>query len=452
MGLTSFQSGRDICEVLCISPLKLAEFCHAGKLAAYRFEDRERVLASSQCNMKFKYPECTAFTLKPSGGVGIIAISKRANENFSIYAERKLNDFETHEKSKIDVMTFKEAVSKSARIDTNLRLKNIVAMEIRHCNRDYVTYYNKLEVAQSNMPAGFVKLYRNDKIFFELVEREGDIDLEYIEMNCNDRCYIKRCVTKLCVKKEQSSCGTIKYVLSEYDDNIIKIKSKKSIISSCCIEVDERRVNCDRSYKYKCDSLCAYLQQYSVDYFRKEDLSFSMPLKHEVDFFVFEYDNYRKCYHFLEDEDVSRKKFFKYIENLVFDVNEVKNVMEYDIVRTEIKQDPQRYMKERCLELEKNSNYDDETLKIIRAYRMAITGSTWKAIHKEVWPHRSQEASANDRFVSGKLDKFKSIAKLNNLPFIKAKALRDMNVSEKETIAEDMLKQLATFHTAHPTG
>jgi len=448
MGLTSFQSGRDICQGLCISPLELAELCHAGKLAAYRFEDRERILASNQCSMKFKYPECTTFTLEPSGGVGIIAISKSTDRNFSIYADRKLNDFKTHEKSETAVKTFKEAVFKASRINTNLRLKNIIAMEIGHCKRSYVVYYNKLEVAPLNKPIGFVKLYGSDQVFFDLVERECDVDIEYIEMNSYDMRYVRRCVTNICIKKIQDSYGTTKYVLSQYDDSVIKIKSKKSILSSCCIDVDEKRVNFDRSYKYKCDSLCAYLQQYSVDYFRKEDLLFSMPLKHEVDFFVFEYDDYKKRYHFLEDEDVSRKNFFSYIEKLVFDVGEVKKVMKYSIESSEIKQDPQRYMKEKCMELEKSGNYDENTLKIIRAYRMAVTGSSWKVIHKELWPHRSQDESANDRFVSGKLDKFKCIAETNKIPFIKAKTLRDMKASEKETIVEGIIKQLATFYIA----
>ena len=56
MGLTSFQSGRDICQGLCISPLELAELCHAGKLAAYRFEDRERISPSAP-SFKSRYKQ-----------------------------------------------------------------------------------------------------------------------------------------------------------------------------------------------------------------------------------------------------------------------------------------------------------------------------------------------------------------------------------------------------------
>ena len=104
-------------------------------------------------------------------------------------------------------------------------------------------------------------------------------------------------------------------------------------------------------------------------------------------------------------------------------------------------------MTERCLELEKKYNDDAKTLKIIKAYHMAITGSSWKKIHKKLWPKRVQNQEINDKFISGKLGSFESIAKLNRLPYIRAKPLRDMKASEKESIVEDMLKQLAAFHT-----
>lgn len=447
MGFASFQLGRHVCEELCISPMKLAELCHAGKLSAYRFEDRNQILASSQCNMKFKFSGNTIFTLAPSDGVGIIAISKKSIEDFDIYIDKKLNGSKVHDKSEHVVSRFNEAVFMASMMNTKLRLKNIREVEIGYCNKKYIAYYNRLVVSSPFQPTGIFKLYGSDQIFFEAVGKECDIDIEYIEMNDYSNCGIKKCIERICIKKIQDDYGNIKYILSEYNERVIKINTKIFITSLCCIEFDESRINYDRSYKYKCDSLRAYLQQYSADYFRKEDLSFSMPLKHEMDFFIFEYDDYKRRYHFLEDEDVSRKKFFSYIERLVFDAGEVKKVMEYDMVSSEIKQDPQRYMKERCLELEKNSNYDDDTLKVIRAYRMAVTGSSWKEIHKELWPHRSQDESANDRFVSGKLDKFKCIAETNKIPFIKAKALRDMKASEKEAIVKEMLKQHGSFYS-----
>ena len=92
MGLSKRLSGRQVCEKLSIPLLKLAELCHAGRLAAYRFGDWHQILASSQCNTKFKYFGNTIFTITPHKTTGIIAISKKATEYFSLYIDRKLNN------------------------------------------------------------------------------------------------------------------------------------------------------------------------------------------------------------------------------------------------------------------------------------------------------------------------------------------------------------------------
>ena len=57
MGILNMRSGRLICEKFGISVLKLAEFCHKGYLKAYSSEDWRPILASSQCNTKFKFTD-----------------------------------------------------------------------------------------------------------------------------------------------------------------------------------------------------------------------------------------------------------------------------------------------------------------------------------------------------------------------------------------------------------
>lgn len=451
MGFSNFQLGWQICERLNIPLLKLSELCHAGRLTAYRFEDQRQVLASSQCNNKFKYPDNTTFTIKASK-TGIVAINKKATEDFNVYVDRKLNDFkkqnsDTRHKNKYMGPVFKASLEK-----TILHLENIREMSINYCGNEYIVYYNKLTARPLFRPAAFgseaVRLYGNEQIFFEVKEEEGEVDLEYLELNDHHNGGIKKCVTKLYIKKEQDSFGNTKYILSSHGSDAIQVKKNDPFINRTCdIFVDMDRLKRDSSYSRKYEDWRIYLYKYSVDYFHKEDSLYSRPLKHEVDFFIFDYDEYKKRFHFLEDEETSQRIFFNYIKNLVFDENEVKKGSSYEIAIDAIKQDPQRYMTERCLELEKKYNDDAKTLKIIKAYHMAITGSSWKKIHKKLWPKRVQNQEINDKFISGKLGSFESIAKLNRLPYIRAKPLRDMKASEKESIVEDMLKQLAAFHT-----
>ena len=65
MRILNMRSGRLICEKFGISVLKLAELCHKGRLKAYRSEDWRPILASSQCNTKFKFTDNTFFFIMP---------------------------------------------------------------------------------------------------------------------------------------------------------------------------------------------------------------------------------------------------------------------------------------------------------------------------------------------------------------------------------------------------
>ena len=449
MGLSNFLLGWQICERLNIPLLKLSELCHTGKLTAYRFEDRRQVQVSSQCNTKFKYSGNTTFTMTQSKGTSIIAISKKATEYFSLYIDRKLNNH-----TKQDSITRPEngpmgAILKASKKNTAIHIKNIREMRIKFCDSEYIVFYNNLTASPLIKPAGInrvgFRLYGTEKVFFELGEKECEIDLEYLELNDYSNGGIKRSVTTLRIKKIQDSFGNKKFILSEYDERKIQIKSQYYIKNSIFVDTD--RLKHDESYFFEYENYRAYFQQYAVDYFHKEDSLYSRPLKHEVDFFIFDYDEYKKRFHFLEDEETSQKNFFNYIKNLVFDESEIKNEISYDMAVNAIKQDPQKYMIEKCVELKaRKDNYDTDTFRIIKAYHMAITGSSWKEIHKELWEERGQDQPANDKFISGKLGKFESIAKLNRLPYVKAKLLRDMKASEKESIVKAMLEQLATFY------
>ncbi len=96
MGYATCLFGKQICEKFNIPLVRLVELCHAGKLAAYHPYDEHQILASSQCNTKFKYLGNTTFTIAPPKGKGIIAISKKSIENFDMYVERKPSDTKIH--------------------------------------------------------------------------------------------------------------------------------------------------------------------------------------------------------------------------------------------------------------------------------------------------------------------------------------------------------------------
>ena len=78
MEILNLRSGRLICEKFGISVLKLAELCHKGYLKAYSSEDWRPILASSQCNTKFKFTDNTSFFIMPSSSDSIVAIGEEA--------------------------------------------------------------------------------------------------------------------------------------------------------------------------------------------------------------------------------------------------------------------------------------------------------------------------------------------------------------------------------------
>ena len=450
MGLRNFQFGWQICEKLNIHLKELAELCHAGRLAAYRFEDRHQVLASSQCNTKFKYLGNTVFTIAPSRDTGIIAISKKVTEDFRVYVDRRPNNSKKNNNNTHHTNNPTRAFLKASKEATAQRLKNIREMRIKFSDSEYIVYYNNLTARPlSRFAPGveIIRLYENEQVFFELKEEEGEIDLNYLELNGYDNGGIKKSEIQLCIKREQDSFGNSKYILSDYDSNVVIVRCVDPFIRNTCKIFDDGYIQKKGdlySQKYECWR--SYIHQHSVDYFNKEDLSYSNPLNFEKDFFIFDYDEYKMRFHFFEDEEKVQKGFFNYIKNLTFDENEVKKVVSYEIAINAIKQDPQKYMIERCLELEEKYNDDVKNLKVIKAYHMAIAGSIWADIHKELWPERNQEEPYNVTFISRRVREFESIAKTNTLPFIKAKSLATMKDFERGLIVEEILKQLAIFH------
>ncbi|MBB5142303.1 hypothetical protein [Desulfovibrio intestinalis] len=441
MGYAKFLLGKQICEKLNIPLLRLAELCHAGKLAAYHFDDGRQILASSQCNTRFKYPDNTIFTIIPSNANAIIAISTKAAEDFSVYVDRKVN---SPVEQDIDLHSGNDSKGKYLynvliAMDEQ-RLKNIKGMRMKFDDGEYIVYCNDLR--NSPFQPDVIHVYKNEKIFFELNKQECEIALEYLELTLHNNCNvlnkeycggIKRCITNLCIKKEQDSFGSIKYILYEYNIDIIQIVFEKNVLNREC----KKFINVDKNCKYT----YAHQYQYTSDYFNKEDLSYSNPLSHEEDFFIFNFDEYKKRFHFFDDEEKSRKEFFNYIEKLMFDENEIRNVLEYEIEKKFISDDPKQYMLDRCKRLQEIYINDEDNLKVIKAYMLAIEGLRWAEIDQEVWKHSKDEDNSRT-FVSRKLKRFRKISEDNKIPFIAAKLWKD----NKESIVKNMLEQLATFY------
>lgn len=457
MTIENLRLGRQLCEKFEIPIVKLAEFCDRGLLKAYFFDDLRPILASSQCNTKFKFYGNAIFNIGRSNYNSIIAISKKSIENFNVHVEKIYNSCNRNMK-----LDFPDDHPNPLVVEVMLWMKKIREINIKNISGEYVIYCNGLmtnmQFKSSESDRERILIYKNNDVFFELNSNEGEISLEYIELNVIhgeiNNCivnfykemflkgfYNKKRVIKLFIKKLEDSLGNCKFVLSSSSDDVIRLISNPFIDSLCCSEVDEIRLKCDRIYQKKYNDWLEYLQQYAVDYFDKEDLSYSNPLRHGVDFFVFDYDEYKKRFHFLKDDINSRKNFFSYIEKLFFDENQFKKLLSYEIIISDIKKDPRKYMIERCADFEK-SNADSDTTVITKAYRMAIEGNSWKKIHEKLWPDREQGLPANDKFISGKLDKFESIARANGIPYIKARILRDINETNKEEIVKDMLFQM----------
>lgn len=201
MGHANFQFGWQICKKLNIQLQELAELCHAGRLAAYHFDEGRQILASSQCSTKFKYPGNTTFTITPSNTNAIIAISKKAVEDFSVYVDRKIN---SPEKQDIDWRSENNSIGKSLHnvliTMEQQRLKNTKGMRMKFGDGEYIVYCNAL--MNSPFRPDIIYVYKNEKIFFELKGQEGEIYLEYLELNRDDNCRVLN----------KKHCGGIKNV------------------------------------------------------------------------------------------------------------------------------------------------------------------------------------------------------------------------------------------------
>ncbi len=319
-------------------------------------------------------------------------------------------------------------------------IKNIKEMEIKYCDKKYVVYYNNL--CPSSLDRRSARFYGNDQVFFELKGGKYEIDLEYLEMNDYRGGGIKSYKTKLSIEKRQDNFGNNKFILSGYDKDTIRIKTDVFLSNSFEIVVDEGRLKRDGLYFQKYLDMCTYLQQCAFDYFRREDPHDSKPLKHEVDFFIFDYDEYKKRFYYLEDEEASRNRFFNYICKLVFDGKEICNVLKYELECAAIRDNPKKYMLSCCKKLEVTYKDDKDNLMIIKGYELAIEGYKWNAIDDKLWKHSANKDSSM-AFVSRKIKAFERIAVDNRIPFIDAKKLHAMKESEKESIVKIMLRKLS---------
>ena len=445
MGILNMRSGRLICEKFGISVLKLAELCHKGHLKAYSSEDWRPILASSQCNTKFKFTDNTSFFIMPSSSNSIVAIGEEAKFFLNVHVERIVNECKNQEVLIENGNKITALLVAASNKWESMRLSNIRELQITRGNNKYFILYD-LYASQisSCSTVKTIKFYRNNLVFFELKENECEADLEYIEMKSGRGGGIMGCTTKLCLKKIRDDYGNSKYILLKYDDRLIKIVTDLFVGELCGVFFDSTKQKND-AYVKKCNSWYAYLQQYAVDYFDKEDDSYLKPLKLEDDFFIFEYEEYKKRFKFLEDDTKLRKVFFGYIEKLVFDEGEIEKAFAYEIAINAIMQDPRKYMIDRCIDLEKD-NFDSDTIEVIRAYRMAVEQHSWKAIHEKIWSNRTQGLPCNDKYISTKLDKFRSIAISNRIPYIKAGIFKKMGEDNKEKIIQSMILQLEKFY------
>ena len=445
MGILNLRSGRMICEKFGISVLKLAELCHRGHLKAYSSEDWRPILASSQCNTKFKFTDNTSFFIMPSSSNSIVAIGEEAKLFFNVHVERIVNECKKQEVLIENGNEITDLLVAASNKWESMRLSDIRELQITRGNNKYFILYDLCASQMSSCSTvKTIKFYRNNFVFFELKENECETDFEYIEMKSGSGGGIMGCTTKLCLKKIRDDYGNSKYILLKYDDRLIKIVTDLFVSELCGVFFDSTKQKND-AYVKKCNNWYAYLQQYAVDYFDKEDESYLKPLKLEEDFFIFEYEEYKKRFNFLEDDTKLRKIFFGYIEKLVFDEGEIEKAFAYEIAINAIKQDPRKYMIERCSDLEKRG-FDCNTIAIIQAYRMAIEQHSWKTIHKKIWPERTQDQPSNDKFISVKLDKFESIAMSNGIPYIKAGILKKMGEDNKEEIIQSMILQIEKFY------
>ncbi|MDY0258901.1 MAG: hypothetical protein RBR41_04445 [Desulfovibrio sp.] len=132
----------------------------------------------------------------------------------------------------------------------------------------------------------------------------------------------------------------------------------------------------------------------------------------------------------------------------MFDENEIRNVFKYEIEKKSISDDPKQYMLERCKELKEIHKDNEDNLKIIMAYMLALEGIVWRKINEKLWDH-SKDINNNTTFVSRRLKDFKEIAAEYKIPFIAANIWNGRGKSkrvDRGSIVKNMLEQLAFFY------
>lgn len=275
-------------------------------------------------------------------------------------------------------------------------------------------------------------------------KKEGQLNLDFLIIE-EDPQIVKIKPHNVNVKVKSISDGiNEKLIIDDYDENKIDLEIGMCICNPCdVLYISEKMCSKDFTKKRR---LCRISKEnYAQDYFVESNGEKHF-LQFGTDFFIFDFKEFYKQMYGSIDKNVSKSEFHKYIKEFFYDYKIVSKLCRYEIELSKLCCDPIQYILNKCYTI-LLKEYDQEKIKIIQAYCEAISDKKikWTEQCEKYWPDEYKNRDDINRYVNGRHERFKRIAKENGIPYIKVHILRDMTDQTRPQVIEEMRRQLETM-------
>lgn len=458
----SILSGKNLCEKWEIAPFKLAELCHQQKIQAYNKTGEQKILASSACKREFISTGTTCFSLNiwEKGLFYAINVStlddfnyffevpsESARSNVSQKAESEPDNSNILTRQCLDIEKLKENGRVLSRMRTSVFHRHLIQfgddtyiffyrklyLPIKKQDRENITYLKPLSQANKK----FYFKNQDFQIYFT-PKREGDYEFKYSLLRLDD--YNKKCMQfKIKVKEVNDSFGNKKLILSEYNKELINIYNDLFMHRKSDIPTSE-------VYKNGYSEWDSYLSQEGFNYFRIDDDERKEQLIHSKDYFIFDYETYKKRICFLDSTEQSITSFVDNINSLYFSISDMEKLNKYNEECRKVKEDPRKYLISRCQQLLnvhcKKQEIRDECIKV---FIKVCEGNTQAAAYKNMRKKEEEDGSSFAIIGSRRFNDFEKIARANKIPFVKVTMLKDKTKVGDEKLIKEILRQLKEY-------
>jgi hypothetical protein len=402
-------TGKNLINNYNYSAFDIAKLCDEGSLKAYSRNDKTHILASSECIKKFINPYNSKFCTISSDKSCII-----------------INDFDCK------YIGISKNHHRSFADNDNISIK------------EFNDKFNKIYIEKYKQCLGDKSPSETGKIFYVLLGECEDTDLSIKKLKCDGSFDMIR--EKISIIKIKDDCGSHKYIFNKYNDNYITLYYNLDILNMIQdkIIIDNGESMSDIFFSEKYRKYRNYIVQEGMNYFRKNENSYKYPLKHNYDYFIFDFDTFKKRFYFNSDENFVKDIFASEIKKMFFRKSEFDAIRKLKDEEEAIKLSLIDYLNNKCTYLMQVNKHNQSENEVISIYKLALQGYKWKEIYEIIY--NKKKSNNPDSDISKKIVKFKGIAMKYKIPFINPRELKTNNPSKLKELSDDAIKQLNDYY------